>query len=324
MHFDIRISKNLGYEEGSHTQPRYFFDVDLTAVLPGEGRTAHLPVFWRPNPARHPLVKELYWTQILGTTVEKGNLVALERAIPEAIAAVIDYGTLPYYLLSSPIWDRLPIYLNGSRLSIGLPDGPTLTAGDIGELWRKLGDHLLGIGKLHSREEIEVSIVLWKDLQTYPMALAFGNGRAWIPIFSHPSVEGLRLNYDAIGVPSRFLEPEEVFDLRREVASDLVAARALSSPFDLKMVQLSDEIWEALKQRASPTDYVLAYSSDGARVEMQIFEAKGEVFAAHRASKLRLIFSPDMSELSRRVSQELTRAERVPSGTLLTLERLRS
>jgi hypothetical protein len=31
-----------------------------------------------------------------------------------------------------------------------------------------------------------------------------------------------------------------------------------------------------------------------------------------------------VSELSRRVSQELTRARRVPSGTLLTLERLRS
>lgn len=37
MHFDIQVSKNLCYEDGSQSQPRYFFEVDLSAVLPARG-----------------------------------------------------------------------------------------------------------------------------------------------------------------------------------------------------------------------------------------------------------------------------------------------
>ncbi len=320
MHFDIQVSKNLSYEEGSQSQPRYFFEVDMSAVLPGEGRIAHMPIFWKPNRGHHPLVKELYSTQILGTTVEKGNLAALESVIPEAIEAVIDYGTLPYYILSMPIWDKLPIYLSGGKLCLHLPDGPTLTAEDIGQLWQRLGDHLLGIGKLRSRDEIEVSIVLWKDLQTYPMALAFGNGKGWIPIFSQPTSGGLRLNYDVIGVPSRFLDVADVFALRREIAADLVANRALSSPFDLKMEQVGEEVWEALEGHAKPSGYVLSYFGEEARVEMPVYEVDGEAFAVDRNSKPSLIFSPNFDELLRHVTEELIRARRLPRATILTLE----
>jgi hypothetical protein len=320
MHFDIRVDKNLTYEGGSQSQPRYFFEVDMSSVLPGEGRTARLPVFWRPNPARHPLVKELYWTQILGTTVEKGNLDALERVVPEAIEAVVDYGTLPYYLLSLPIWDKLPIYLSGDKLCLHLPDGPTLTAEDIGQLWRRLGDHLLGIGKLHSRQEIAVRIVLWKDLQTYPMALALGNGNVWIPIFSHPGSEGFRLNYDAIGVPSRFLDVADVFALRREVAADLAERRAIMSPFELRMDQVGEDVWEALQSYVSPSGYVLSYFGEEARVQMPVYEVDGEAFAVDRNSKPSLIFSPDFDELLRHVTEELIRARRLPRATILTLE----
>lgn len=320
MHFDIRVDKNLTYEEGSQSQPRYFFDADLSSVLPGEGRTARLPVFWRPNPARHPLVKELYWTQILGTTVEKGNLDALERVVPEAIEAVVDYGTLPYYILSLPIWDKLPIYPSGGKLCLHLPDGPTLTAEDIGQLWRRLGDHLLGIGKLHSRQEIGVSIVLWKDLQTYPMALAFSNGSVWIPIFSQPAVEGLRLNYDVIGVPSRFLDVAEVFALRRQIAADLVDTRAMTSPFDLKIEQVGEEVWEAIEGQVKPSGYVLSYFGEDARVEMPVYEVDGEAFAVDRNSKPNLIFSSNFDDLLQHVTEELIRARRLPRATILTLE----
>lgn len=320
MHFDIQVTKNLSYEEGSQSQPRYFFEVDLSAVLPGEGRIARLPIFWKPNRAHHPLVKELYWTQILGTTVEKGNLAALESVIPEAIEAVIDYNTLPYYILSLPIWDGLPIYLSGGKLCLHLPDGPTLTAEDVGQLWQRLGDHMLRIGKLGSRQEIGVTIVLWKDLQTYPMALAFANGKAWIPIFSQPSVEGLRLNYDVIGVPSRFLDVAEVFALRREIAANLVATRAMASPFDLKIEQVGEEVWEAIEGQVKPSGYVLSYFGEDARVQMPVYEVEGEAFAVDRSSKPNLIFSPNFDDLLQHVTEELIRARRLPRATILTLE----
>jgi hypothetical protein len=165
-----------------------------------------------------------------------------------------------------------------------------------------------------------VSIVLWKDLQTYPMALAFGNGKTWIPIFSQPSVQGLRLNYDVIGVPSRFLDVAEIFALRREIAADLVDTRAMTSPFELKIEQVREEVWEALERHVKPSGYVLSYFGEDARVEMPVYEVDGEAFAVDRNSKPSLIFSPNFDDLLHHVTEELIRARRLPRATILTLE----
>ena len=321
MPFEVRCFKNLDWHEGDTASPRYFFEVDLGHVLPGEGRIAHLPVYWRPNPGRHPILKEVYWTPVAALRVEKGNLAALERAVPETVASLVEHGTLPYYYVTTPQGD-FPAYLVRGRLLLKL-ETATFTGRDIGELWQQLADYLMAARKIGAREEVTVSLLLWKDLQVYPAALALRDGRVWLPLFRHGEGDSLRLIYDVIGQPSRFLGVEELFGLRREVAQSLMEARAIPSLGALKVDQMQPEVWERLQPLLRPTPYVLAYEEDGQRRELPVYEAAGEFVALQRASHARLIFAADLEELARLVYQDLAQRGAVGSPSLLTLEQRR-
>jgi hypothetical protein len=317
----VQIRRNPKYDGGTST-PRYFFDIDLSQVV-RKGVSASLPVFWRPNKFPHPQLKEFYWTQVAGITLEKGNLAALEKIVPQAIVGLIDFGTIPYYYLTLPGGDRFPVYYSEGKLQLRLRGEPSFSGEDIGQLWRRISDYLSAQKKNFSREELEVSLLLWKDLKLYPAAFVFQNGKSWIPIFYSQQGEEFQLIYDLIGLPSRILPLEDAFELRREVARSLTSLRLLSSPFDLKMVQVQPEIWSRLEEKVSPTGFVLSYSSDGVKEELPIYQAGEEVFATSSSSKMRMIFSQDIEELLRRVSEELTRQGKLPNASYLSIERRR-
>jgi hypothetical protein len=116
------------------------------------------------------------------------------------------------------------------------------------------------------------------------------------------------------------LDVAEVFALRREIAANLVATRAMASPFDLRIEQVGDEVWEALEGQVKRSGYVLSYFGEDARVEMPVYEVDGEAFALDRNSRPSLIFSPNFDDLLQHVTEELIRARRLPRATILTLE----
>lgn len=313
MPFEIRVRRNQDYCGGTG-EPRYFFELELVEVI-GRPASCCLPVFWRPNDIPHPLLKEIYGADIAGVKVEKGNLAALEKAVPQAVLGLADFGTLPYYYVSLPEGNRLPIFLSGGKLRLR---EPSIEARDIGQLWHRLGDLLLQQKKIRVKEEVEVSMLLWKELRVHPTAFILVDGRAFIPIFWHGREE---LNYDVMGRPSRFFSLEAAFELRREVAQDLVAQHQLPSVYDLRMEQVPDEVWEGLKKKARLTDRVLCCELKGARMEIPIYEIAGEVFATRRASRLGLLFASSVDELAQRVTADLTRRGHLPSASPLTVER---
>lgn len=99
---EVRIKRNPEYSKhGSEKIPRYFFELDLGGIIKGATQ-ATLPVYWRLNRAPHPILKEIYSVEIAGITVEKGNLLALEKALPDAVQALANYSTLPYYFIDLP------------------------------------------------------------------------------------------------------------------------------------------------------------------------------------------------------------------------------
>jgi len=319
MQFELRSYRNLEYREADEKTPKYFFEIDLSKLLPGTGRVARLPVFWRPNRARHPILKELYWTDVGGERVEKGNLVALEKALPEAIVPLIVNGTLPYYFFKTPA-GSFPAYLSHGKLHLRF-NGASFSGDDVGQLWHRLGEYLQGLGKVEEKEEIEVSIFLWNELQIYPTAFVLRNGKAWMPVFIHREGGAITLNYDLIGAPSRFLEPEQAFDLRREVAMALAESRAIASPGALKIDQVREEIWARMEVWVKPAGFVLVYHQDGQRGEIPVYEAKGEFLALQHSSRARLIFSSDPDELSQLVSQDLVQRGRMASTSILAVEK---
>ncbi len=315
MPFSVKLRRNPGYTGGG-ARPRYFFEVDLEAAL-HKKVVSLIPVYCRPNEASHPMLKEVYWAGVAGTRLEKGNLPALESAIPQALANLLDFGTIPYYYVTLPEGDSFPVYLSGGKLRLRLRGEPTLEGRDIGELWYALGDLLERRRKGFAREEIEVSLLLWRELSLCPTAFVFMNGKTFIPIFFHGPQE---LNYDLIGQPSRFLPVAEAFELREEMVRSLAAQRRLASASELRIVQVRDEVWEGLRGRVQPTGSVLAYEDRGMRTELPVYAVKGEFMAPLRASRLSLLFAPTIEELARKVAAELGSRGSLRSPSYLALE----
>ena len=314
MPFNVQIRHNPDYHGGSDA-PRYFLHVDLSPLLP-RPVGSWLEVFWRPNPGHHTL-KEVYWVEVGGRRLEKGNLPTLMQALPEVLAGMGGFGTFPYYYLTYPQGGPLPVYHSEGRLRLRM-NGRELSGYDIGEVWQKVVDGLLGKGLIGSREELEVHLLLWQNLSLYPMALALQGGRHLIPLFQG---EGQEVLYDVIGAPTRFLRPRDAFPLRREVAQSLLAARSLSSPYDLGMVGVLPQVWQDLEGGAAPTGFYLSYAGENRRVEMPVYQVNGEFFAVATEKKRRLYFSATPEELVPQVALELSRERRLSSSALLTIER---
>jgi hypothetical protein len=314
MPFNVQVRHNPDYHGGSEA-PRYFLHVDLSPLLP-RPVGSWLEVFWRPNPGHHTL-KEVYWVEVGGRRLEKGNLPTLMQALPEVLTRMGGFGTFPYYYLTYPGREPLPVYHSEGKLRLRL-NGRELSGDEIGEVWRKVADSLLGQRLIGSLEELDIHLLLWQDLSLYPTALALKGGRYLIPLFQG---EGQELLYDVIGAPTRFLRPRDVFPLRREVAQSLMAARSLSSPYELGMVGVLPQVWRDLEGSAAPTGFCLSYPAENSRVELPVYQVNGEFFAVATDSKRRLYFSATPEELVPRVALELSRERRLSSSALLSIER---
>ena len=314
MPFNVQIRQNPEYRGGS-SKPRYFLHVDLSSLLP-RPMGSWLEVFWRPNPGHHTL-KEVYWVEVAGRRLEKGNLPNLMQVVPEVLIGMGGFGTFPYYYFTYPQGEPLPVYHSEGKLRLRM-NGSELSGYEIGEVWQRLGDGLLGKKLISSREELEVHLLLWQDLSLYPMALALKGGRYLIPLFQG---EGQEILYDVIGVPTRFLRPRDAFLLRREVAQSLVAARSLSSPYELGMEGVLPQVWQDLEGVASKTGLCLHYPTEVSRVEMPVYEVDGDFFALGTERKYRLYFGATPEELVPLVAKELSRERRLSSSALLSIER---
>jgi hypothetical protein len=316
MPFSPQIRHNPEYKGGS-AQPRYFLHVDLSPLLP-RPVSSWLAVFWRPN-SGHPSLKEVYWVEVAGRRLEKGNLPALVKAVPELLTSMGGFGTFPYYYLTCSK-GQFPVYHSEGKLRLKM-NGSELSGYEIGEVWRRAGDSLVGKKHIDSREELEIQLLLWQNLSLYPTALALKGDKHWIPLFQGSTSSGGELLYDVIGVPTRVLQAQDLFSLRREVAQSLVAARSLCSVYELGMEGMLPQVWLSLEGAASRTGFCLCYPTEGGRVEMPVYEAIGDFFAlaAHRRHKLYFGATPE--ELLPRVAMQLSTDYRLPSSALLAIER---
>jgi hypothetical protein len=315
--FPIRLKRNPEYSKHSMEKtPRYFFELDLNGVIERGGQ-ATLPVYWRPNTSPHPMLKEIYSVEVGGITVEKANILAVEKALPDAVQSLANYGTLPYYFIDLPGRVRTPVYLVDGKLQTRVGDGPQLDEDDIGQLWQGLGDYLVTTREINSREEITVSLLFWKELRIYPPAfiLRNGNGKIWIPVF----YRGERLNYDVIGQPSRLLPISEAFNLREEVAAGLTNFKMLSSPSDLMMAQVQRDMWDRLEKTVSPTDKVLSYYEETTRTELPIYEARGGLLVPQVTSTVKINFGQDIEDLLKRATEEIIRERKVSSASYVEI-----
>jgi hypothetical protein len=326
--FPVEIKRNLKYKSGSE-EPRYFLDVDLNEAV--ANRSAMLPVYWQPN-ITDPVLKEVYFTEVGGVRIEKGNLAKLVDAVPEAIRKLVVNNTLPYYLITLPDGARMPFYLVNGRLqttigSIAVSDSiiEELSGGDIGEVYHKLSRHLVSNKIVKSGSDLTVSIFLWRDLKAYPPAFVFrdDSDRVWIPIFSHGKGE---LNYDVINKPSKILGMEGLFSLRKEVVASLTSAKAISSPYSVFMDQVTDEVWGETKRMVKALDqYFVCETEDGQKLEISTYEILTHTLTNEliAASRPKIFFGQDLEQLRSEVTEDLKKERLIRSSTSLRIEKRR-
>lgn len=317
MKFPVGLCNNLAYEHGDET-PRYFFKLDLDEVAPG--RVATLPIYWRPN-ISHPILKEIYYADVGGFRIEKGNLQTLTSAVLDAINALVDHKTLPYYSITLPNNSRIPVFLIGEKLK--LEDGGIKISGEtIGEIYQKLTRQLLSTKVIKSKNDLRVSILMWADLKLYPPAFIFRDIRekVWLPIFSHEKSGTAVLNFDIISKPSKFFRIEDLASLRKEVSSYLMADRLIPSPHSLFLDMVMDDVWKELHGRIVKDDFLLRYETSGQKHEISVYKIGNELLAANRP---RIYFGQDREQLRNNVAESLREEGLVQSTTSVVIEKRR-
>lgn len=315
MRLELKLRRNPDYGEGAENTPRYFFEIDLRGIVRNEVK-AMVPVFWRPNRAGHPLLKEIYHAEIAGLKLEKGNLAALQRTVPEALARRIRHRTLPYYLFYLPNGDEIPVYYSRGKFKASILDAPGFIGREIGQLWQRIGRYLLGKGRIKAEQELSLNLLLWKDLRLHPAAFIIKDlrDRMWIPIFSQGYGEA-RLIYDVPGSPSRFFALEEAFTLRNIVVPEF-SARGIP-PSELKFELLQQGLEAKLERQALKTEWALSYYREDKKKEIPVLRAGDELFAIQNRS---VYFGRDVEELREGVARELEKKGMVSSSGHVVIE----
>ncbi|MFP4196246.1 MAG: hypothetical protein ACLFS6_01165 [Methanomassiliicoccales archaeon] len=312
MRFPVGIRKNQDHRTGDPT-PRYHLEVDLDPVVPR--RYASLPVYWRPN-RTHPLLKEIYQTEVGGFQVERGNLPSLIEAVQTAISDMVEGDTLPYYSLIMPNGNRIPIFLNGEKLYTKVGK-KRITGQDIGEVYEKLRGQLLSEGMLRGEGDLKLDIFLWHDLRLYPPAMVVKGigGRVWVPIFCHLENGGIHLNYDLVNRESKIFGLDQLSELRSEVARTIMS---YGGPDTLYMDEVRDEVWSEFKGLLRLRPEIITYDGGEGRKEIKIFEKDRELVAAVRPL---MFFGRDIEGLVGTAAEVLQRNGWVPSSMSVKAER---
>jgi hypothetical protein len=312
--FPVEIRKKQDYRTGGES-PRYFLEVDLDQVAPG--RQASIPVHWRSNHS-HPVLKEIYTTELGGFRIERGNLPSLVESVKTAVTGMMEDGTLPYYSVSLPNGGHIPIFLIKDKLQARV--GKTKIDGkNITEVYSGLKEALKKNGIIRNGFKLEVDIFLWQDLRLYPPAFVLKDlrERTWLPIFCTIREGRAMLNYDEVNRPSELMDIYNVLNVREQMAYRIASYGGVRSQDQIFMDQTHDGVWKVIKEQVERTDQVLSYEREERLIEIPIFEAKRGLIAADRP---RVFFGGDISSLASVVAEVLMNDGSLPSTISLRVE----
>ena len=83
---------------------RYAFRLGVRAGFGGQD-TARIPVSRWPNPAPHPVLKEIHSCEVAGRTLEAANVYALRTKVAAVLAQLAPGGALPVCYFRVPDMD---------------------------------------------------------------------------------------------------------------------------------------------------------------------------------------------------------------------------
>ena len=138
---------------------QYVYRLGVRAGFGGQ-ETARLPVQRRPNPAPHPILKEIHVCEVAGQTLEAANLYSLKAKVARQLEMIAPARSLPLCYFRVPAMDyELPVYEHGRELTSPVIGGPNLKAPDLAGIRQVVCRHLVSAGYVRDPEEVEIHAV---------------------------------------------------------------------------------------------------------------------------------------------------------------------
>ena len=307
----------------------YFFELGLEAEA--GGIRPQIPVFWKPNPFPHILMKEFYTCSIAGVPLEKGNLSALKRVVQESVAQLLKGEGIPsYYFLLRSSDEPIRVFRDRGQLNARPAEGPRFSAIDIHTLWERVSQYLVMMGRIAEASGLSTRLLSWYDLQLYPLvaSLRTDDASVWWPIFGEPDASGSRLYWEPSELLAGWSQPAgsgELWKLRSELADRLLREEQLARSDELWIGNLPRGLWRALRSEGDRSSSIITFFDQALRtptqVELPVHRFGQEWVTAVRDSDSAVsVHAANTAErLHERVAVHLTRTQRVPGVDMVLL-----
>ena len=315
-------------ELGAENPPDVHLYLLRVGMRSGFGRQeAALPVFRRVNPSPHPILKEIYYCEVAGKTLEAANIFSLRAKVQQALEAIAPARSLPLCYFRAARYDySLPVYEEGSHLVCPVITGPKLKGRELADLRGPVCRWLRAAGYLMDDEDPEVEVVRPSDLRLVPPAAVIRNlddRDLWMP-----TVEGVSADGPVIGLLSQPAELQvgerrragsdeppppsatDVTGLLRYVGGELARRGHLLNPWAVHATGVRTEIWARTEQITDSTGRRLhCYLDDGEELALQIrHTAAGELVAALQEEGITVFLAGDEDALALSVGRYLAEA----------------
>ena len=303
----------------------YLFRVGMTS---GFGRQeARLPVYRRVNPSPHPILKEIYFCEVAGQTLEAANVFALRAKAQAALETIAPAHALPLAYFRAARHDySLPVYEEGSHLVCPVITGPKIKGDELASLREPVTRWLHAAGYLVEDEEPEIQVVRPSDLRLVPPAAvirSLDDRATWMPTVEGTGpdgpVIGLLVHPAQLQVSERRLagtdeaappSAPDVTALLRYLGGEMTTRGHLRDPWSLHATNVRREIWARTEELTDPTSRRLECFIEGT-TELRLpirHTAAGEVSAALQEEDITVFLAGDDDALARAVGRYLTAA----------------
>jgi hypothetical protein len=305
----------------------YVYRLGVRAGFGGQ-ETARLPIQRRPNPAPHPILKEIHVCEVAGKTLEAANLYSLQAKVARQLETLAPGRSLPLCYFRVPAMDyELPVHEDGGELTSPVLGGPKLKARDLAGIRRVVCRYLISAGYVHDPEEVKVGVVRPRDLKLVEPAAVFRShtdADLWVPAVEGISADGPVVG--AVGRPTQLRRRERrrkgagpTVEETAPAAPDVVGLlRYLRTEFEragekaadgMYATEVRPEIWETAEAHTEDAGTrLVSYLTDEetTRLELEVRRTgAGDVAAALEDTGINVFLAHDEEGLARQVGRHL-------------------
>jgi hypothetical protein len=150
------------------------------------GAATRIAVDRRPNPAPHPILKEINSCEVAGRKLEAESPDALRRKVATMLESLAPAGVLPVAYFRAPAAAyELPVYEDDGHIVAHAFGGTRSRARDLGGLRAHVARHLVSSGYIGAEDDLRVGFIDPADLHLIEPAgvlRSLADAELWLPL----------------------------------------------------------------------------------------------------------------------------------------------